>query len=376
MEKPDTEKLIHRLHQLPELEPPPTLVSEVMARIRPVKTPLWQRFFSYLSRPRHITLQPLPLAGAAMVAAAVFWLGMVTGMNRVAPVSQPEQIGVVEGGLPDPTALFNAGRGLMTAGFAAEALPLLQRASLSSPDNPEYAYWEGLCFWANGMPEKERSSYMRGVGSSPEAVPLLLNLGHNLLEKKEFNAALIQYNKTLTISPDEQTALYNKGLIYHLLQDFPNEIIAWKKYLQYHRSGKNSFRAVERLNRLDDFTYRIYQLGNRKTILSQSALLGILTTDEVYHEVEILAQRLRNDPRLRLNIIFFQDKNALAARQKAIALKNNIIALLGEKEGNRVRLSWFGEKETVQAAGKIHQLPESLLLFGRHSSTQGKETKI
>jgi len=376
MEKPDTEKLIHRLHQLPELEPPPTLVNEIMARIRPVKTPLWQRFFSYLTRPRHITLQPLPLAGAVMLAAAVFWLGMVTGMNRVQSVDQPEQIAVVEEVLQDPTPFFIAGRGLMNAGFAAEALPLLQRAALASPDNPEYAYWEGLCFWANGMPAKERSSYMRGVGSSPEAVPLLLNLGHNFLEKREFKAALVQYNKTLEISPDEQIALYNKGLVYHLLQDFPNEIVAWKKYLQYHRSGKNSFRAVERLNRLDDFTYRTYQLGNRKTILSQSALLGILTTDEVYHEVEILVQRLQNDQRLHINIIFFQDNDALAARQKAIALKNNIIALLGEKEGSRVRLSWFGERETIQIAGKIHQLPESLLLFGQHSSTQGKETKI
>jgi len=376
MEKPDTEKLIHRLHQLPELEPPPNLVSEVMARIRPVKMPLWQQFFVYLSKPSHITLQPLPLAGAAMLAAAVFWLGMMTGTNRVQSVDQPEQVAAEERILQDPTPFFTAGRGLMTAGFVAEALPLLQRAALSSPDNPEYAYWEGLCFWANGMPAKERSSYMRGVGSSPEAVPLLLNLGHNLLEKKEFNAALIQYNRTLEISPDEQTALYNKGLIYHLLQDFPNEIIAWKKYLQYHRSGKNSFRAVDRLNRLDDFTYRTYQLGNRKTILSQSALLGKLTTDEIYHEVEILAQRLRNDPELHVNIIFFQDNNALAARQKAIALKNNIIALLGEKEDSRVKLSWFGEKETVQTAGNIYQLPESLLLFGQHSSTQGKETKI
>ncbi len=217
---------------------------------------------------------------------------------------------------------------------------------------------------------------MRGVGSSPEAVPLLLNLGHNLLEKKEFNAALIQYNKTLEISPDEQTALYNRGLIYHLQQDFPNEITAWKSYLQHYRFGKNSFRAVERLNDLNDFTYRTYQLGSRKTILSQSALLGKRTTDEVYHEVKILVQRLQNDPQLHVNIIFFQDNNALKARQKALVLKNKIIALLGKKEEQRVRLSWFGEKETIQTAGKIHQLPESLLLFGQHSNTQGMETKI
>lgn len=376
MDMPDTEKLINRLGQLPELNPPANLVNEVMTKIRPVRPSLLQRFLSWLSAPRIITLQPVPVFAAAMFAAAVFWLGMMTGMNKVQPVTISERINIVEKALENPQASFLAGRGLMTAGLVKEALPLLQRASLSSPENPEYAYWEGLCFWANGMPTQERSSYIRGVGSSPDAVPLLLNLGHNLMEQGELKAALIQYDKTLDISPDEQTALYNRGLIYNLQQDHKNEIAAWKTYLQYYRSGKNAFRAVEHLNRLDDFTYRTYQLGNRKTILSQSALLGILATNKAYSEVKILAARLRNEPKLNIDIVFFKDNDALKARQKAIVLKNNIIALLGEKDEQRVKLSWFGEKETIQTAGKLHQLPESLLLFGRLNGTQGKETKI
>ncbi len=376
MNESDTEKLIKRLQKLPELEPPHNIVNEVMASIRPARKPLWQRVYSYLARPRHITLQPVPLAGAAMLAAAVFWLGMVTGMNRVQPAGQPLQVTGVEKALQDPKASFLAGRGLMTAGLVAEALPLLQKASLSSPDNPEYAYWEGLCYWANGMPAKERSSYMRGVGSSPETVPLLLNLGHNLLEQKELSDALVQYTKVLTVAPHEQTALYNSGLIYNLQLDTKNEITAWKTYLQDYRSGKNSFRAVTRLNNLNDFTYRIYHLGTRKIILHQSALVRMSPTEEIHNEVEILAERLRNDPRLQLDIVFFHEGNALTARKNAILLKKHIVAAVGENEEKRIRLSWFGEKETVRTAGKIHQLPESLLLFGQHSSTQGKETKI
>ena len=376
MDMPDTEKLINKLSQLPELNPPANLVDEVMTKIRPARVSLLQRLLTWLSAPRIITLRPVPVFAATMLAAAVFWLGMVTGMNRIQPVTISEQINVVEKALENPQASFLAGRGLMTAGLVKEALPLLQRASLSSPENPEYAYWEGLCFWANGMPTQERSSYIRGVGSSPDAVPLLLNLGHNLMERGEFKAALIQYNKTLDISPDEQAALYNRGLIYHLQQDPKNEIAALKTYLQYHRSGENAFRAVERLNKLDDFTYRTYQLGNRKTILSQSALLGILATNKAYSEVEILAGRLRNEPKLNIDIVFFQDNDALKARQKAIVLKKNILALLGEKDEQRVKLSWFGEKETIETAGKLNQLPESLLLFGRLNGTQGTETKI
>ncbi len=376
MNESDTEKLIKRLQQLPELEPPQNLVNEVMASIRPTRKPFWQRVYSYLARPRHITLQPLPLAGTAMLAATIFWLGMVTGMNRVQPEGQPVQVTGVEKALQDPKASFLAGRGLMTAGLMAEALPLLQKASLSAPDNPEYAYWEGLCYWANGMPVKERSSYMRGVSSSPDTVPLLLNLGHNLLEQEKLGDALVQYSRVLTVAPHEQTALYNSGLIYNLQQDSQNEITAWKTYLQNYRSGINSFRAVTRLNNLNDFTYRIYQLGARKIILHQSALVKMLPIGGVLHEVEILAEGLRNDPRLQLDIVFFQEGAALTARKNARLLKKYIVAAVGEQEEKRIRLSWFGEKETVQTANGNYQLSESLLLFGRRNFIQDKETKI
>ncbi len=291
MNESDTEKLINRLQQLPEFEPPSNLIDEVMKRIEPIRPSLWQRLLTYLAMERHITLRPVPLFAAAMLVTGGFWLGRVTDTNRAQPANQGEQINVAEKALENPQARFLAGRGLMAAGLVEEALPLLQKASISAPDNPEYAYWEGLCFWANGMPEKERSSYMRGIGSSPDTIPLLLNLGHNLLEQRELDDSLVQYSKVLAIAPREQTALYNSGLIYNLQQDSPNETTAWKTYLHYYRSGKNSFRAVKRLNNLNDFTYRTYQLGKRKIILSQAALLGKFPTDDLHHEVEILGHK-------------------------------------------------------------------------------------
>ncbi len=376
MNESDTKKLINQLQQLPELEPPSTLVSEVMGKIRPARPSLWHRFFSHLAMERHITLRPAPLFAAAMLVAAGFWLGRVTETNRVQPMNPPEQTNIVEQALQNPQASFLAGRGLMAAGLVKEALPLLQKASLSVPDNPEYAYWEGLCFWANGMPEKERTSYIRGVDSSPDTIPLLLNLGHNLLEQKEFAAALVQYNKTLSINPVEQAALYNSGLIYNMQQDSENEITAWKTYLRYYRSGQNSLRAVKRLNNLNDFTYRTYQIGNRKIIFSHSTLLKMQSAEDVHYEVEILAEGLRNDPRLQLDIVFFHENDALTARRNAILLKKYILAAVGEKERKRVRLSWFGEKETVQTSNGNYRIRESLLLFGRRNFTQEEETKI
>jgi len=373
MNESDAEKLINRLQRLPELEPPPHLVDGVMKKIKPDRKFFWQKFINSLGQPRHITFKPLKLAGATVFAIALFSLGMITGINRVqvqrVSVGQPVQITAIESILQDPKTSFLAGRELMTAGLAAEALPFLQRASSSSPDNPEYAYWEGLCYQANGMPARERSSYMRGISSSPNTVPLLLNLGHNFLEQKQLGDALVQYNRVLSIAPEEQTALYNSGLVYTLQKDSLNEKTAWKTYLNSYRFGKKSLRAVRRLNNLNDFTYRIYQLGNEKIILRQSALVKMLPTEELHREVEIVADRLLNDPGLQLEIVFFHENDTLAARESAILLKKNIVAAAGEKVAERIQLSWFGEKETIRTSRGNYQLPESLLLFGHRNHT-------
>ncbi len=84
MNNTDTEKLIQRLQQFPELEPPPALVSEVMGRIRPVKKPFWQHLLNYLTGPHHITLQPLRLAGAAMFAAGLAFFRRLQGRPTAA----------------------------------------------------------------------------------------------------------------------------------------------------------------------------------------------------------------------------------------------------------------------------------------------------
>jgi tetratricopeptide (TPR) repeat protein len=372
----DSEKLIKRLQQLPELEPPATIVSDVMGKIKPVRQPLYQRLWNYLLTPWHFTLRPLPTVCASALMLAVFWLGMETGMYRAQPANVKGKINIVERAMQDAEASFLVGRGLMAAGLVAEALPLFEKATVYTPDNPEYAYWQGLCFWANGMPEKERLSYLRGVGASPDNVPLLINLGHNLFEQGELNAAKLQYEKVLAIASQDSEALYNRGLIYHLQQDYENEKIGWKTYLQYNRSGKKSFRAVERLNNLNDFTYRAYQLGNRKIILSPSALLNISPMGEINREVERLAHGMKNDSTLQVDLVIFQEDDELVARKKAIVLKKNILAILGKKESKRVRLSWFGEKETIQTSGGTYRLPESLLLFGRHNIFKEKETQI
>ena len=100
------------------------------------------------------------------------------------------------------------------------------------------------------------------------------------------------------------------------------------------------------------------------------------STEEKQNELRKLTDALGKDPSLSLDIVLFNENDVLAAQKSAVLLKKKILAVLGEKEQERVRLSWFGESETVQTSIGSSRLAESLLLFGSHNFTGRKETEI
>lgn len=364
------------LRDLPEIDPPEGMVDEVMSRIRPKRLVWYQKILVFFSAPREISIKPLPIFGALAAACVIFWIGMEAGMHSAGTVESSQTDKLFGMTLEEPESNFFVGRGLMAAGLAERALPLFQKAAVSSPDNPEYAYWEGLCYWANGKTAQERQSYIRGLGSSPEAVPLLLNLGHNYLADKRYGPALVYYDKVLEVEPDERAALYNRGLIFRLQEEEEKEKAAWKSYLHKFRKGKESLRALHRLHDLDDFSYRAYQLGRKKIIFSQEALLQPNDDRQSRTEMIHLANSIQSDPQLITDFVVFYADNRPAAKERALNLKKRLLEKLGPGDSRRIRLSWFGEGERLNKNGRVHQLTESLLIFGRYNITGKTETEI
>ncbi|MBU0960214.1 MAG: tetratricopeptide repeat protein, partial [Proteobacteria bacterium] len=245
------------------------------------------------------------------------------------------------------------------------------------PENPEYAYYEGLAYQATDNLELERASYQRGLAHASDALPLLLNLGHNFLESGELDAALTQYEAVLTLNPQESAALYNKGLIYREKGQRNEEREAWKQYLTHHRSGKWAGRAVSHLNNLGDFSYRSYQLGNRRIVFSHQALLGESNSpDDRDREIRTLALLLLENPNLDLNIVTFQEKDSESAKSQAQELKNLLLAATGKKVQSRIRLSWFGEAETVTANTNPYHLTKGILIFANKEMGTTEEKQI
>ncbi len=240
------QELIEQLQNLPLKEVPTDLTDRVMARISSPKPSLISAIWNFVSQSQTISFRPIYAFGVALLICGSFFLGQITHQNPVQVATntysesqiQPET-------LENPESAYMVGRGLLQADNSeAQALAFLRRAALLDPQNPEFAYWEGVGHWANGDKEGERRSYLRGLGTDPRSVPLLINLGHNYLSDKNYHEALDAYQAALALSPDEPVALYNSGLIYRALNRVPEEISSWRSFLQDNRLGAQAFRAV------------------------------------------------------------------------------------------------------------------------------------
>lgn len=373
-----TDELKGLLRKLPREQAPHSLNRNIMRRIGERPPTLLKRITQFFSAPRTLTLHPIRLVGGFAALGLAFWLGLTVNTHDTPFLPQSEEIDnlSIETG-QDSQTLFLQGRHLLVAGQKEQALTHLREAGRLAPENPEYAYYEGLAYQATDNLQLERASYQRGLTHAIDSLPLLLNLGHNFLDSGELDAALAQYDTVLVLNPQEATALYNRGLIYKKKGQRNREIEAWQQYLSHHRSGKWPLRAVTHLNNLGDFSFRSYQLGVRKIVLCQQALLGESDTpDEREQEIKILALLLLKNPNLDLNIVTFQENNLALAKSQAQELKKQLLVIAGKEAQPRIRLSWFGESETLTTNTNTYQLAKGVLLFGSNKMGTEKERRI
>lgn len=376
MNNKDFENIIAKIKHFPELEPPSDLVDNVMTVVTKPQQSRFLKIFHFFFTPCYVSFRPATLTIPICIVVFLYYLTPFTQSSDSKIAYRTPENDIISQVMHDTEASFLMGRGLMAAGLTAKALPLLQKASMAAPDNPDYAFWTGLCFSANNMPHEERSSYLQAIDSSPDNPSILLNLGHSFLEERKYDDALVYYNQVLTLDDKEKVALYNTALIYHLQQKRKDEQTAWRTYLDHYRYGINAFRAVQHLNNLDDFTYRIYYIGKLKIILNQDELLNITPQQTHTYNTNKLTRYLLQNPLLQIDIVTYHVQGVSTAKQKAVQLKEYLVSLLGPSLKNRIRLSWFGEEETLQTQTGKKQLSQSVLIFSRNVNNLSKETAI
>lgn len=373
--------LIEMIGATPLRPVPDDLTDRIMSRVSRKKSSKLSDLWAYLSRPKILRLRPAYALGVAVLILASFYLGK-SWQTEVAPVQDNHIAQPARGpeAFDNPTIAYAIGRTLLQSEEdESQALAYLQRASILEPDNPEFAYWEGIGYWTNGETELERRSYVRGLSADPDNIDLLINLGHSYLGDKQYDRALETYNMVLQLSPDEPSATYNSGLIYRAKGMVTEEIKAWKNYLAGHRTGTKAFRAVERLNGHGDHSFREYQVGYRKVIVNHQALLDeTLPQRWKANELSPIASMLNTSQNLVVEIVAFVENDIEAARSKALDIKDMLNDLGGTEIRTRIKLSWFDSAETITLRdGTLETiLPEGILLFGYRPSLLHQEDTI
>jgi len=371
-----TTELENKLAHLPGVRPPADLRRRVMREIRRREgcSP-WRRFLARCLFPPGVPLRTLAVTLALVLAfvAGLQTQRLLESRQRGQDSMVPDDLVKTTSGNPS-LADYWLGRAFLAAGRPEQALAAFRRAALLAPDNPRYMFWQGAAYYALGDLEQERKMYEQAMAKRPDFLPARLNLANNLLQSGHLDRAQQIYEEILRLEPVEKRALYNRALVLHMKGHREQARLAWKRFLHHYRHGDLTSRALEHLHELGDFSFRAYQLGYRRIVLNQELLLGNSAADRE-REINYLVRGMNRLSLAEINLVVFSSNAPQRARKTAHTLRRALEKRLGNSTHEKIRISWFGQAESLTFAGRTYHLEESVLIFGTPDSNSTKEAK-
>ena len=267
---------------------------------------------------------------------------------------------------PDnPRSQFFLGRTYLALEEAALALPHLERAVRLAPDNAVYHFWLGVNYWALLDLDRELAAYDRALAIDPNLLPAHVYAGHNQLDRGQWQAALGHYLVVLQALPEHPEALYNAGVALKELGRQEEALAVWRRYLQHHRDGALAVGAARNLNLAGDFSYRAFAVGRRFVVGPSPGFPGdSLDMDpQLAEALDDIGRSLNPDDPMTLHIVTFMKANDKLAAKRAKAVKAYIIENFPDSPPERVRISWFGQAETVRIGDIVYHLSSSINIF-------------
>jgi tetratricopeptide (TPR) repeat protein len=264
-----------------------------------------------------------------------------------------------------PEAHFFLGRCYLAENHPKEARHHLEQAVRISPEKADYHFWLGVAHAANAEKNLERASYLRALALAPTHVHALTYLGHNQLESFEYINALNTYNKVLELSPENPSALYNRGLILKRLGRRSEERLAWNQYLALYSSGPMAQLAALNLNALGDFEYRNHFIGGSIITLKSVRFEPFTATISRGSRggLDTLGEILEGDGKISIHIVAYQKNNKSLAERRAKGVKRYLLDNFPEITSSRLKVSWFGVPEQIKVGKKTFIEDESINLF-------------
>lgn len=265
----------------------------------------------------------------------------------------------------DAKAHYYLGRCYLAEEQPREALEALTRAVQLDPGHADGHFWLGVAHAATNNPKAERQSYQTALTLDRKHVPALVYLGHNYFEAPDYDRALSYYHRALAIVPDEPQALYNRGMICREFDRTPEEIQAWRIFLENHPQGAHARQAAEFLNMRGRFDYRNHLIGIRTITLGKiqfeplTANLG----KSGRADLDFLGKVFEKQTRFDLHVIAYQKNNKALAKARAMTIKTYLTGRYRTIGSNRIKISWFDVPEKIAAGEKQFAEDETINFF-------------
>ena len=354
--------LIDRIREFPDIDVPAELSDRIMAALKPRRRPWWRLFLFRLSRPRTITIHPLQwvtLGALTVLVMAVF------SFYRTPEGSAPSPHQTLAHINGDAELHYLLGRRLLADDQAGAALEHLTQAVNARPDHALYQFWAGVNYWALNDLDQERAHYRAALQLDPDLLPAHVYIGHNYLDRGEWEKALHHYQRVLEDTPRHADALFNTGMALRKQGRAMLETDAWRTYLDDYGRGERAIEAAAFLNANGDFTFRRIQLGPlgivKKTIRfnPRSATLDaadLATLDDI-------GQVVARNRKLQLHVVAYVDNDVNLAKLRARAVKQYLNEQFADLSLQHIKLSWFGVSETVLMENRTYHLNDSIHMF-------------
>ncbi|MEW5723442.1 MAG: tetratricopeptide repeat protein [Thermodesulfobacteriota bacterium] len=262
----------------------------------------------------------------------------------------------------DPLANYYLGRYLLALDRPKEALGYFKRAVELDPDEAEFHFWLGVAYWSVRDFANERQSYQKAIALNRVHVPAHVYLGHNHLDRGQYQEALAEYDTVLKIEPYQPEAMYNRAVALGKLNRKKEEAAAFKEYLEYYPDGSLAREAARSLNERGDFSYRNHLIGVR-TVTLEWIKFEPGTADlsaETLPSLNVIGELMsaRKDFRLEIRSYYKGDQKLAQARGQAI--KAFIVDQYPEVSADRVSVKAHGSAESIKAGRKVYSLSPSV----------------
>ena len=262
----------------------------------------------------------------------------------------------------DSSSYYYLGRLLLAQNKPKLALKKFKSAILLDNTNPDYYSWLGVTYSSLKISNKERYAYLKALELNSEHLQTLTYLAHSYFDANEYENALSYYEKVIKLSPYSQTAIYNRAIVLNKLKRFPEEKVALKIYLNNFTNGSLARNATKNLNVMGDFDFRNYIIGMRTITLKKIEFKPFSSEIDFYSRdsLNYLGEILKNNKKVKIHIIVYQQANRQLAKDKAKEIKKYILNKFSNIDKNRLKLSWFDVPKVVVYNGKTYKLGQSV----------------